>query len=165
MYSVMNSFKEIYNLYKHQVYFYVKKSIKNGDDIEDVTQEIFIHLWKHKDSLRNKNTLDSVIFKTCIQEISNFYRKNRVDFDVFDDVFLGEELDHSYDENLKEERIKRMNLLLDKLPDESKDMLVLNKVEKVSLIEIGEDYNLSKSAIEKRINKTIIFLRSNLSIF
>ncbi len=36
----MNSFKEIYDLYKHKVYFYVKKSIKNGDDIEDITQEV-----------------------------------------------------------------------------------------------------------------------------
>lgn len=162
----MNSFKEIYDLYKHQVYFYIKKSIKNSDDIEDITQEVFIHLWKHRDSLKNKNTLDSVIFKTCNQEISNFYRKNRLEFDAYDENISTD--DHPiYDdeENLDEEKITKMNILLNKLPEDSKDMIVLNKVEKVSLTEIGEDYNLSKSAIEKRINKTITFLRSNLSIF
>lgn len=162
----MNSFKEIYDLYKHQVYFYVKKSIKNGDDIDDITQEIFIHLWKHRDSLKNKNTLDAVIFKTCNQEISNFYRKNRLDFDAFDESTSADHFGNfDDDENLKEEKITKMNMLLNTLPEESKEMLVLNKVEKVSLTEIGDDYNLSKSAIEKRINKTITFLRSNLSVF
>lgn len=162
----MSSFKEIYDLYKNQVYFYIKKSIKNGDDIEDITQEIFIHLWKHRDSLKNKNTLDSVIFKTCNQEISNFFRKNRLDFDAYDEESSAENFETSDDdENVKEEKIAKMNVLLKTLPDDSKEMLVLNKVEKVSLTEIGDDYNLSKSAIEKRINKTITFLRSNLSVF
>lgn len=162
----MSSFKEIYDLYKHQVYFYVKKSLKNSDDIEDITQEIFIHLWKHRETLKNTVNLEAIVFKTCNQEISNFYRKNKLAFDNLEEDDALESYYTSDDEDLvKEERITKMTTLLNKLPKDSKEILVLNKVEKVSMSEIGEDYKLSKSAIEKRINKTITFLRSNLPFF
>ena len=60
----MEYFEKIYLDYKHQVYFFVKKFISTTEDVEDVVQEIFVHLWKHSASLKNSQTLDSIIFKT-----------------------------------------------------------------------------------------------------
>jgi DNA-directed RNA polymerase specialized sigma24 family protein len=60
----MEYFEKIYLDYKHKVYFFVKKFISITEDVEDVVQEIFVHLWKHSASLKNSQTLDSIIFKT-----------------------------------------------------------------------------------------------------
>ena len=60
----MEYFEKIYLDYKHKVYFFVKKFISTTEDVEDVVQEIFVHLWKHSSSLKNSQTLESIIFKT-----------------------------------------------------------------------------------------------------
>lgn len=89
----MEYFEKIYLDYKHQVYFFVKKFISTTEDVEDVVQEIFVHLWKHSSSLKNSQTLDSIIFKTAQQEVSNFYRKNKMLFSFSDENLIKDEAD------------------------------------------------------------------------
>jgi RNA polymerase sigma factor (sigma-70 family) len=102
----MEYFKKIYLDYKHQVYFFVKKFISNMEDVEDVVQEIFVHLWKHSSSLKNPQTLESVIFKTAQQEVSNFYRKNKMLFSFSDESFIIDEADSEKTDNEFKEKYK-----------------------------------------------------------
>lgn len=162
----MGHFKKIYSDYKHQVYFFVRKYISGQEDIEDVVQEIFIHLWKHDAQLTKSEHPESIIFRTAKQEIANFYRKNKMIFASDPDIIAGlEETEEESEAISKEEKLNQIERLLDELPVRNKDFLLRNKLENVSYVKIAEENNMSKTAVEKRINKALAYIRTNLSLF
>ncbi|GEN77051.1 RNA polymerase sigma factor [Chryseobacterium hagamense] len=162
----MRHFKKIYSDYRHQVYFFVRKYISGPEDIEDVVQEIFIHLWKYDAQLQKSGHPESVIFRTAKQEIANFYRKNKMIFASDPEIIAGlEETQEEADIFWKEENLIKIERLLHELPARNKDLLLRNKLENVSYVKLAEENNLSKTAVEKRINKALAYIRSNLSLF
>jgi len=162
----MDYFKEIYLEYKHQVYFFVRKFISNIEDVEDVVQEVFVHLWKHSSSLKNRQTLESIIFKTAQQEVANFYRKNKMLFTFSDESLIKDEADtEKTDHEFKEEQLRKIHHLLESLPERSKSFFYLNKLEKISYSQIAKENNISKTAVEKQVNKVIRYIKANLNLF
>ncbi|WP_370895834.1 RNA polymerase sigma factor [Chryseobacterium gossypii] len=162
----MEYFKKIYLDYKHQVYFFVKKFISNVEDVEDVVQEIFIHLWKHSSSLKNHQTLESVIFKTAQQEISNFYRKNKMLISFSHEDLIKDEADSEKTDNeFKEEQLRKIQNLLEEVPERSKAFFYKNKLEKISYSQIAKENNISKTAVEKQVNKVVRYIKANLNLF
>lgn len=162
----MTYFEKIYLDYKHQVYFFVKKFISNTEDVEDVVQEIFVHLWRHSSALKNPQTLESIIFKTAQQEVSNFYRKNKMLFSFSDGTLIKDEADaEKTDQEFSEEQLLKIQNLLDKVPERSKTFFYKNKLEKISYSQIARENNISKTAVEKQVNKVIRHIKASLSLF
>jgi RNA polymerase sigma factor (sigma-70 family) len=162
----MEYFKKIYLDYKYQVYFFVKKFISNIEDVDDVVQEIFIHLWKHSSSLKNPQTLESIIFKTAQQEVSNFYRKNKMLFSFSDESFIKDEADSEKTDNeFKEEQLQKIQNLLEDLPERSKTFFYKNKLEKITYSQLAKENNISKTAVEKQVSKVILYIKTNLHLF
>lgn len=154
-------FEQIYSTYKDQIYFFVKKYIQNKDDIEDVVQDIFVHLWKYKNNL-DKNT-EAIVFKTARQEVSNFYRKNKLQFSEGVNLEMITSSEHEKVDN--DEYIKKLHLLLDDLPSKSKNFFLENKLNGLSYSEIAKENNISKNAVAKHVNKVLLYIKSRLSIF
>ncbi|KIC61247.1 RNA polymerase sigma factor [Chryseobacterium taiwanense] len=162
----MEHFKKIYLDYKHQVYFFVKKFISSMEDAEDVVQETFVHLWKHSSSLRNPQNLEAIIFKTAQQEVSNYYRKNKMLFSYTDESLIKDAADsEKRDHEFKEEQLKKIEILLEELPERSKTFFYKNKLEKISYSQIAKENNISKTAVEKQVNKVIRYIKTNLNLF
>ncbi|UOE37530.1 RNA polymerase sigma factor [Chryseobacterium oryzae] len=162
----MEHFKKIYLDYKHQVYFFVKKYISTMEDAEDVVQEIFVHLWKHSSSLKNPQTLEAIIFKTAQQEVSNYYRKNKILFSYTDESLIKDEADpEKGDHEFKDEQLKKIEILMEELPERSKTFSYKNKLEKISYSQIAKENNISKTAVEKQVNKVIRYIKANLNLF
>ncbi|MFV0231467.1 MAG: sigma-70 family RNA polymerase sigma factor [Empedobacter falsenii] len=154
----MNQFKKIYDDYKHKVYYFVKKYISNEQDIEDIVQDIFIHVWKHQSNLTTEN-FEAIIFKTSKQEIANFYRRNKLQFsfienDIIDDDNIVEEIDP--------QKFTKASRLLEQLPDKTRDFFIKNRIEQISYSKIAKENNLSKTAVEKHVKKAIFYLKANL---
>lgn len=158
----MEQFKKIYSEYKNRVYFFVKKYVQRDEDIEDIVQDIFVHVWKHLDKVNKEIPVEAIIFKTCKQEVSNFYRKNKLLFTVSEQGDSKEAEEESIDENYTEEQISKMVALLDKLPQKTKKLFIQHKVENMSYSQLAKENNISKTAIGKQINKAISFLKVNL---
>nr|WP_262920917.1 sigma-70 family RNA polymerase sigma factor [Elizabethkingia meningoseptica] len=162
--NVESSFRKIYTEYKHQVFYFVKKYIHGKDDIEDVVQDIFVHLWKHKHSLTNEN-LRAVIFKTAKQEISNFYRKNKLSFSALEENTQPEASKEEADEEIFISRSKKLDSLLETIPGKSKAFFLKHKMDGLSYSQIAREHNISKNAVAKHVNKVLLFLKTNLSSF
>ncbi|MBB6371231.1 RNA polymerase sigma factor [Chryseobacterium shigense] len=156
-------FEELYSKYKHQVYFFVKKYIHGQEDIEDVVQDIFVHVWKHRDSL-SKNA-EAIVFKTAKQEIANFFRKNRLSFvDLKENAVLDFEKE-DYDEDEQLLRSEEIKNLLHLIPEKSKDYFLKHKVDGLSYSQIAKENNISKNAVAKHVNKVLQLLKARLNIF
>ncbi|WP_165690066.1 RNA polymerase sigma factor [Elizabethkingia ursingii] len=159
-----SAFRKIYTEYKHQVFFFVKKYIHGRDDIEDVVQDIFVHLWKHRHSLNNTN-LSAAVFKTAKQEIANFYRKNKLSCSTLEEDTCTNTLKDDSNENIPVSHIKQIEDLLYLIPEKSKSFFLKHKIDGLSYSQIAKENSISKNAVAKHVNKVLLFLRTNLSSF
>ena len=89
-------FKEIYDMYHFKVFCFVKKYTAQLADSEDVTQNVFIHLWKYRAKLDPNVELEAILFKSSKQEISKWYKKQNRIFSVENEQLI-KELDYVYE--------------------------------------------------------------------
>jgi len=160
---VESLFEELYSEYKHQVFFFVKKYIHGQDDIEDVVQDIFVHLWKYRQSLGNNK--EAVVFKTAKQEIANFYRKNKLSFsDIQEDSYPNLEKDE-YDEEEYQLHSEQIEKLLLQIPEKSKSFFLKHTIDGLSYSQIAKENSISKNAVAKHVNKVLNLLKTGLNLF
>ncbi len=87
-------------------------------------------------------------------------------FSFSDETLLPDEADsEKNDSEFREEQLRKIQNLLEKLPERSKTFFYKNKLEKISYSQIAEENNISKTAVEKQVNKVIRYIRTNLNLF
>ena len=158
-----SSFEKVYALYKHQIYFFVKKYIRSKEDVEDIVQDIFVHLFRHRNSLA-VNT-EAIIFKTAKQEVANFYRRNRMDFSELSENHDTDLETESTDDEISAARLLKIEEILKTVPDKSKDFFLKSKSQGWSYSEIAAENHISKNAVAKHVNKVLDLLKSKMSLF
>ncbi|WP_309428169.1 sigma-70 family RNA polymerase sigma factor [Chryseobacterium sp.] len=156
-------FEKLYAGYKHQVFFFVKKYVHGQDDIEDIVQDIFVHLWKHRDAL-GSNT-DAIVYKTAKQEIANFYRKNKLSFTGLDENGIPDTEKEEYDEEESRKHLEQIESLLDQVPEKSKSFFLQHKIGGQSYSQIAEENHISKNAVAKHVNKVLNLIKTHLHFF
>ena len=159
--DVEDMYKLIYDTYRVRVFDYIKGKVKDRNDIRDISQNVFFHLWEYKESLGGTNT-ENIIFKTCNQEISKFFATKKKH--VFgNDYSILETPDDSADQLdakvIKEEQLKAVQDSMEMLPPSSKQMLTMNKLEGITQEKIAVQFNLPKKSVQKQISKALIFLK------
>lgn len=163
----MDHFKEIYSGYKHRVYFFVAKYLSEEEDIEEIVQDIFMHVWKYLSKTNSPSEIEALIFKSAKQEISNFYRKRKMIFVPLENFPENQDEESSEIEKQlqQEDQLKKIESLLEQVPEKSREFFIQNKIQNLSLFTIAQENHISKTAVEKHVNKVLKFLRANLSFF
>jgi len=154
-------FREIYDLYHFKVFCFVKKYTAQLADSEDVTQNVFIHLWKYRAKLDPTVSLESILFKSSKQEISKWYKKQNRIFSVENEQLIKELDSPSESDDSIDLKLEQIQLLLDKIPEKRRKIFNLHKFEDLSYKEIAAEMNMSPSAVANQISKTLQFLKKN----
>lgn len=141
----------------------MKKYIQGKEDIEDVVQEVFIHLWKYRHALGTSP--DAIVYKTAKQEIANFYRKNQLLFSELKEQTLADDEKNTVDELEFRQQTEKIEHLLQLVPERSKTFFLKNKVEGLSYAEIARENSISKNAVSKHVNKVLEHLKNQLGLF
>lgn len=154
-------FHTIYDAYSIRVFDYIKGKVKDRDDICDIMQNVFFHLWLYKESLESTN-IENIIFKTCNQEISNFFvLKQKQPLKI--EHSYREPQDYAVDQLLaafeKESQLNTLEERIELLPLKRKQIFKMNKLEGFTQEKIANRLNLSKKAVKKQIAKALLFLR------
>ncbi|TDO73245.1 RNA polymerase sigma-70 factor (ECF subfamily) [Flavobacterium chryseum] len=154
-------FKEIYDLYHFKVFCFVKKYTAQLADSEDVTQNVFIHLWKYRTKLDPNVDLEAILFKSSKQEISKWYKKQNRIFSFENDQLI-KELDSPLEPDDEiNAKLEKIEYLLNKIPEKRRKIFNLHKFEDRSYKEIAQEMDMSPSAVANQISKTLQFLKKH----
>lgn len=154
-------FREIYDLYHFKVFCFVKKYTAQLADSEDVTQNVFIHLWKYRTKLDPDVSLEAILFKSSKQEISKWYKKQNRIFSVENEQLIKELDSPPESDDDIDLKLEQIQLLLDQIPEKRRKIFNLHRFEDLSYKEIAIEMNMSPSAVANQISKTLQFLKKN----
>ncbi len=143
------------------------------NDAEDVTQEVFIQVFKSIEHFKENSKLSTWIYRITITKCLDLLRKKKTKkrFAFFVDFFENDEKDKeevfvNYEHpGIQTDKLELSKILfkeIDKLPDNQRISFVLNKVEKLGYQEISEVMGISVPAVESLIFRAKSGLKKRL---
>jgi RNA polymerase sigma factor (sigma-70 family) len=145
----------LYKNYRKLILNTVFRFVRDKHTSEDITQEIFIKVFKKIDKYKNNNNFDSWIRKVAVNKSLDYLRKKKYETLSDDLSYIVVYDDSEYKED--EYRLVVINSLIDKLSDHYKDVFKLYYIDELSHKEIAEKLSInigtSKSNLFKARNK------------
>lgn len=141
-------FEEIYNMYFDRIYYKILSVVKNAEDAEDISQEVFISVYKNLKKFREDSNLYTWIYRIAINKIYDFFRRKKISIELNDEILSLEDNKDVHSPMILEEKLK-------KLSPQEKEIVVLKDIYGYKLKEISEMKNLNISTVKTIYYKAI----------
>ncbi len=144
------AFGELYRRYFDKVFAYCLKITNNRVDAYDIASNVFLIVAEKLPSLRNPVTFPCWLFRIAHNECLNSFRLNQKKrcLPIEYAYHLGVEPEVLGE---AENGIEKAELILSKLSEENKALLVAKYFQQNSIAEMRQAYGLSESAMKMRL--------------
>jgi len=157
-----NAFRIIVDRYRDRIMNTAYKFTNEYDLAQDLSQEIFLKVWKHADTFRHDSALSTWIFRIAYNTAINFKNKNskhnNADIDLINPKFIAQ------DETAKrtnKRRIEKLKEEIADLPERQRMALILKHFEGYSYSEIAEIMKTTQKAVENLLYRARETLRKS----
>jgi len=135
----------------------------NRENAEDITQECFLRAYKMLRTYRIGAAFSTWQYRICQNLIRDFYRENKkwivAEVSLYIQDAAGEfrERDISYSSHdpteiiLKDEKIQVIRALIQSLPDDLRDIVIMRDINNLSYIEIAEALGIGVGTVKSKI--------------
>jgi RNA polymerase sigma-70 factor (ECF subfamily) len=155
------AFDELVRRYKDRLFLFIVQMVKDRALAQDMLQETFIRLWRHKLKYRQIARFSTWIFTIAgnlvRSEMRRQAREMRVDLTPRDSDDRPMELpdpgpavDALVHRNM---RVEEVHAAIARLPEEFREALVLREIEELSYEEIVEITGVPLGTVKSRINR------------
>ena len=79
------AFKKLFQKYSERIYYFTISYIKNKEESEEITQEVFVKLWNKRNDLKPDLSFSSFLFMIAKNAVIDLLRKKKKE------VFLRED--------------------------------------------------------------------------
>ncbi len=154
---------EIIRRYQVKLSHYLRKFIKDHDELEDVLQEVFIKTYKNLFAFDAEKKFSSWIYRIAHNEALNHIKKNRgtVSLDEHEMDIIDEKIDIKGKIDLGIAKIK-IEEALSKMKEKYREPLILYFFEQKSYEEISDIMHLPRSTVGVLIMRAKDILKENL---
>ena len=155
--SFKNGNRYAFNLivlkYQKKIYWLARKMVIDHDDADDITQEVFIKLYRSIDKYRGESKFYTYLYKIAVNLSLNHLNKNKRNYsrkiDLNSEAYRISSKEKSSDEFLDEkERTKILEEAISTLPEQQRAVFNLRFYDNLSYDEIGKMLNKSTGGMK-----------------
>jgi RNA polymerase sigma-70 factor (family 1) len=156
------AFEVLYRRYWLKIFRYAVSRVEDPNTAEDLCHDVFLSLWNRRESL-SIQTLEAYLIQAIKYGVIGFL-KSRLDKHIV-----------SYPEDLKDLHTEQLlafnglyeawNKAINQIPDKSRVVFQLSKVQHYSNKEIAAQLKLSEKAVEYHMSKALGIMRKHLKDF
>lgn len=158
------AFELIFNHYYRGVVVFVRQFVIDGNQAEDIAQEMFVKLWEHRSRIDSTRSLKGLIFASARNESLNYLKHAKVAQKYVDRIrqLAGSHI--AYNENLYVDSDLQQAIVMavDHLPDRCREIFKMSRFEMIDNAEIAKRLGISQRTVETQISKALGSLRANL---
>ncbi|WP_420388631.1 RNA polymerase sigma factor [Roseivirga sp.] len=159
------AFRGLVAAYQERIYWHVRKIVIAHDDADDVTQEVFIKIYKNLDDFREDSQLFTWIYRIATNEALNHLKKMKRRSAVSMDDVHGELENHLTQGALvsgDEIQMKLQKALL-KLPEKQRLVFNMKYFDDLKYDEISEITGTSVGALKASFHLAVKKIEEDLS--
>ena len=157
-------FEEIYNQYKDLVYNLALSYVQNIEDAQEITQDVFVSIYKSLGSFRFSSKVSTWVYRITINKSLDFIKakKRKKRLAVIIAPFLDEDarknlfaIDFNHPGIILEDKesLERIFKKINELNDQQRTALILHKIENKSQAEVAEIMDMNIKAVESLIQR------------
>ncbi len=152
------AFEAIYREYWLRLYDFALAKVHDTDVAEEIVQDLFVNLWEKRKDLRVTN-LSGYLFVAVRNRIIDHYKQR-----LFSDLETVDNITAPDYPLFLDELENELKQAVGRLPDKTREIFMLNRLEGKSVSEIAVKLNLPKRTVEYHITQGLrqlkTFLRS-----
>ena len=132
-------------------------------EAEDIVQNVFIRVWKKRETLNPELSIKSFLFRAVHDEFVDHYRKNRA-ITIVDEKYYEtiQDLVEEREDRELEQMIRVMRMEIENLPPKCKKVFLMSKREGLTNLEIAEYLGISVKMVEAHITRAFSILRKRI---
>ena len=158
------AFDSLFAVYSPKLFGFAFKYFKNESDAEELVQEVFMHLWEHRQSLKSELSFKSYLFTIALNQIRKHFNKITISLRYLESLQndlenIDNQIVHGEDYELIMERI---NLIIEQLPLRRREIFLKSKLEGMSSKEVAAELNISAGTVDNQVSDALRFIRSKL---
>jgi RNA polymerase sigma-70 factor (family 1) len=156
-----SAFDLLFEQYSSKLFYFVNKYLNVREESEEIVQDVFLNLWKHKKEIRSGEAFKSYLYKIALNNIRNYFIKKQVQ-EKHKQLIAQEyllESDSDIEEPDYESVIKQVDQLIEQLPEKRREIFLLSRKEGLDISEIAKYLGISESTVKNQISSAIAFLK------
>jgi len=144
------AFEMLVKKYQKEVYQNVRRMVGLHDDANDVSQNVFIKIWRHLESFRGESSLKTWILRICTNESLTFIEKKKKLLNLTDDSYTEWMLQTIPDDKyLSSDKIVQLiQQAILHLPEKQRIVFSLRYYEEMPYEEMSKMLNTSEGALK-----------------
>lgn len=134
---------------------------------EDIVQEVFLQLWKKRETLNIESSLKSYLHKAVINQSLNYHAKEKALLKREEIHFneVNEDINTTEQKIFLSESQNKVDTVINSLPEGCRRIFILSRFEYMTYKQIAERLNISVKTVENQMMKALKILRTHLSSF
>ncbi|MFZ5989360.1 MAG: RNA polymerase sigma factor [Bacillota bacterium] len=158
------AFEELVTRYKKLIYNVIYNMINNKDELYDISQEVFIRIYRSLDKYNPEFKFSTWIVRIATNYCLDMLRKKKVDSMPIDEAIgVSSTVDTPEACYIKREQRERINDELSKLPEKYRVPIILFHKNGLSYEEMSQVLNEPMSIIKNRLYRARLMLKEKLS--
>lgn len=154
----------LFERYKKPLYGFFYRLTTDEDASEDLVQNVFVRILKYRHTYKGDGKFSTWMYHMARNLFADHYKKNKrmgykEDPEVTDKYFKDE--DNAESRRIQKEQLDLLQMALDRLTPEKKEILVFSKYQGMKYSDISEILDITESAVKVRIFRALKDLKSN----
>jgi RNA polymerase sigma-70 factor, ECF subfamily len=166
-----SAFRELVEAFQKQVFNTCNAIVHNTHDADDLSQEVFIEVFRSAGSFRGDSKLSTWIYRIAVNKALNHIRhlKRRNWLQSLEDFFTTKSPQHFTEyyslpsEGIENsQRASQLHQAIDTLSENQRTAFLLSKYEELSYLQVAEIMQTTVPAVESLIHRAKLNLQKKL---
>lgn len=160
------AFGKLYDQYVKEIFRFVALRVRSSHEAQDLTAEAFLKAWQYISS-QQKQVKDfrALLYRIARNVVIDHYRSSRKESVSFEQGEMEKLVDPNSDlaERVAHtDDMRQVFLVLDQLPDDHRELIILRYVQDLSIKEIAEAQGKTNGAIRVALHRAIKQVKSKI---
>jgi RNA polymerase sigma-70 factor (ECF subfamily) len=157
-----HGFESLFNSYYQPLVGYARTIVKNGDEAEDIVQQVFVSIWEKRTIIEIHTSLKAMLYKAVYNTCLNKIKHETVRRNYSKEVLMTSSILFNNEEVQYKELQKKINSSIDGLPEQCAKIFKMSRFEYLKYQEIADRLNISVKTVENQMGKALKILRENM---
>ena len=148
-----SSFRILLERYKNKIFALCFRYLGNYEDAEDAAQETVIKIYRALPGFSHRSAFSTWVYSIAKNTCLDMIKKKKTDTESIDelDFMLGDARQDTEGDALRNDDIRRLREIINSLPRENREILILREVDGFSYEEISEVLGIPLGTVKSRL--------------
>jgi RNA polymerase sigma-70 factor (ECF subfamily) len=156
------AFGQLVDKYTNIIYPYLLHWLKRAHEAEELTQDIFLRLWRNRAKLPDIDNFAGYVFVIARNRLNSALRERLLASETITEDKLSSLLADPSRSLEGKELAVILHQAIESLPPRRKEVFLLSRSEELTYEAIAERLGISRSAVRQHIVEALVFLRHYL---